>query len=134
MKELTGKIQKSCDGEYWVDGDVDAHFDDTLKHFGEGTDVCIAIRKYTDPSVAELCINIGNGQAVVTTDNCIEFTDCGKLPLADLEFLVNEAKAFIRYRDARNLVKGRPMLEAIKHKHIADERKMVTNLEDTTND
>ena len=104
MKELTGKIQKSCDGEYWVDGDVDAHFDDTLKHFGEGTNVCVAVRNHIDPIIAELCIDIGDGQAVVTIDNSIEFTDCGKLSLADLEFLVDEVKAFIKYRDARNLV------------------------------
>ena len=75
----------------------------------------------SNPTIAELCIDIGEGQAVVTIDNSIEFTDCGKLSLADLEFLVDEAKAFIRYRDARNFVKGRPMLEAIKSKRIIDE-------------
>ena len=68
----------------------------------------------SNPTIAELCIDIGDGQAVVTIDDSIEFTDCGKLSLADLEFLVDEAKAFIKYRDARNFVKGRPMLEAIK--------------------
>ena len=82
----------------------------------------------SNPTIAELCIDIGDGQAVVTTDNCIEFTDCGKLSLVDLEFLVDEAKAFIRYRDARNLIKGHPMLEAIKSKHTTN--KVKTTIEE----
>ena len=83
-----------------------------------------------NPTIAELCIDIGDGQAVVTIDDSIEFTDCGKLSLADLEFLVDEAKAFIEYRDARNLVKGRPMLEAIKSKRITDRAKTTINEEE----
>lgn len=53
-------------------------------------------------TVAELCINIGNGQAIVREDNEIEFEDCVPISISNLEYITKEAKKFIEYRNERN--------------------------------
>ena len=54
--------------------------------------------------MAELCINIGEGegQAVVSPEGKIEFHDTGlNISLRDLQFVVQEAEAYIKYRKER---------------------------------
>jgi len=55
-------------------------------------------------ALAELCINIGEGegQAVVSPEGKIEFHDTGlNISLRDLQFVVQEAEAYIKYRKER---------------------------------
>lgn len=53
--------------------------------------------------LAELCININEGQAVVSPDGKIEFNDTGlNISLRDLQFVVQEAEAYMKYRKERN--------------------------------
>ena len=51
--------------------------------------------------IAELCIDIDEGQAIVQKNNEIDFQDCTPIHVKKLEFVVQEAKAFIRYRSKR---------------------------------
>lgn len=51
--------------------------------------------------IAELCIDIGDGQAIVRKDGEIEFEDCLPLSVRSMEFIAKEAKAFIKYRRRR---------------------------------
>jgi len=54
-------------------------------------------------ALAELCINIGEGQAVVSPDGKIEFHDTGlNISPQDLQFVVQEAEAYIKYMKERN--------------------------------
>jgi len=54
-------------------------------------------------ALAELCINIGEGQAVVSPEGKIEFHDTGlNISLRDLQFVVHEAEAYMKYRKERN--------------------------------
>lgn len=53
-------------------------------------------------ALAELCINIGEGQAVVSPEGKIEFHDTGlNISLRDLQFVVQEAEAYLKYRKTR---------------------------------
>jgi len=53
-------------------------------------------------ALAELCINIGEGQAVVSPEGKIEFHDTGlNISLRDLQFVVQEAEAYMKYRKER---------------------------------
>lgn len=51
--------------------------------------------------VAELCIHVGTGQATVMLTNEIEFHDCTPIHVDILEYILKEAKEFIKYRDSR---------------------------------
>jgi hypothetical protein len=55
-----------------------------------------------DRMVAELCIDVGDGQVVVTTDNTFEFHDCLPISIDDMKYVIEEAEAFVVYRDGRN--------------------------------
>ncbi|MFH0904500.1 MAG: hypothetical protein V1854_04850 [Methanobacteriota archaeon] len=45
-------------------------------------------------ALAELCINVGEGQAVISPDGKIDFNDTGlNISLRDLKFVVQEAEA-----------------------------------------
>ncbi len=53
-------------------------------------------------NLAELCIDVGSGQAIVKKDNTIEFNDCGdNLTPDDLNFIERESREFIKYRNNR---------------------------------
>ena len=69
-------------------------------------------------ALAELCINIGEGggQAVVSPEGKIEFHDTGlNISLRDLQFVVQEAEAYIKYRKER----GCPNRNSLKAKRPA---------------
>ena len=53
-------------------------------------------------TLGQLCINISDGQAVITNDDRIEFHD--PIPISDLEYVIIEAKNFIAYRNFRKLL------------------------------
>ncbi|MFH0903754.1 MAG: hypothetical protein V1854_01015 [Methanobacteriota archaeon] len=54
------------------------------------------------PALAELCINLGEGQAVVFPEGKIEFCDTGmNIFLRDLQYVVKEAEAYMKYRNER---------------------------------
>ena len=54
------------------------------------------------PALAELCINLGEGQAVVSPEGTVEFCDTGlNISLRDLQFVVHEAEAYLKYREER---------------------------------
>jgi hypothetical protein len=55
------------------------------------------------PALAELCINIGDGQAVISPEGNIEFNnDTGmNISLRDLNFVIKEAEAYMKYREER---------------------------------
>lgn len=53
-------------------------------------------------ALAELCININEGQAVISSDGKIEFNDTGlNISLRDLKFVVQEAEAYMTYTKYR---------------------------------
>jgi len=67
-------------------------------------------------ALAELCINIGEGQAVVSPEGKIEFHDTGlNISLRDLQFVVQEAEAYMKYRKER----GCPDKNSLKAKRPA---------------
>lgn len=80
-------------------------------------------RKHT---LAELCIDIGDGQAIVTnTENkdVIEFRDCLPISIHELEYVLAEAKSYILYRNRQVFqhlidefpeVAGKPLQAAVK--------------------
>ncbi len=54
------------------------------------------------PMLAELCINLGEGQAVVSPEGTVEFCDTGlNISMRDLQFVVQEAEAYMKYREER---------------------------------
>ena len=54
------------------------------------------------PALAELCINLAEGQAVVSPMGTVEFCDTGmNISLRDLKFVVQEAEAYMKYREGR---------------------------------
>jgi hypothetical protein len=54
------------------------------------------------PALAELCIHIEGGQAVISPEGNIEFHDTGmNISLQDLQFVVQEAEAYMKYREER---------------------------------
>jgi hypothetical protein len=54
------------------------------------------------PALAELCINLKEGQAVISPECNIEFCDTGmNISLQDLKFVVQEAEAYMKYREER---------------------------------
>ncbi|MFH1188247.1 MAG: hypothetical protein V1652_00170, partial [bacterium] len=54
------------------------------------------------PALAELCINLGEGQAVISPEGKIEFHDTGlNISLQDLQYMVQEAEAYMKYREER---------------------------------
>jgi hypothetical protein len=58
------------------------------------------------PALAELCINLKEGQAVVSPEGTIEFCDTGmNISLQDLQFVVQEAEAYMKYREERIILK-----------------------------
>ncbi|MFH1322435.1 MAG: hypothetical protein ABIH80_01195 [Methanobacteriota archaeon] len=67
-------------------------------------------------ALAELCINVGVGQAVVSPEGKIEFHDTGlNISLRDMQFVVQEAEAYIKYRKER----GCPNRNSLKAKRPA---------------
>jgi len=53
-------------------------------------------------ALAELCINLIEGQAVVSPKGTVEFCDTGmNISLRDLQFVVQEAEAYLKYREER---------------------------------
>ena len=57
------------------------------------------------PMLAELCINIGDGQAVISPEGTVEFCDTGmNISLRDLQFVVQEAEAYLTYRGERGAI------------------------------
>lgn len=50
----------------------------------------------------ELDIKVNTGSAVVKNNNKIEITDCEDFTIEELEFIINEAKAFIEYKKNRD--------------------------------
>lgn len=53
-------------------------------------------------ALAELCINVNEGQAVVSPEGKIEFNDTGmNISLQDLQYVVQEAEAYLKYRKER---------------------------------
>ena len=65
-------------------------------------------------ALAELCINIGEGQAVVSPEGKIEFHGLN-ISLRDLKFVVQEAEAYMKYRKER----GCPNRNSLKAKRPA---------------
>ncbi len=55
-------------------------------------------RKHT---LSELCIDLGDGQAVITKEDLIEFHDCLPISIQELEYVLGEAKNFISFRNFR---------------------------------
>lgn len=54
------------------------------------------------PALAELCINLAEGQAVISPDGTVEFHDTGlNISLLNLKFVVQEAEAYLKYRNER---------------------------------
>lgn len=58
----------------------------------------IKMRKHT---LAELCIDIGDGQAVITKEDLIEFHGCVPISIPELEYVIQEAKNYISFRNFR---------------------------------
>jgi len=101
-KTMIGTIQE-CEGELWIDGEVDDNFDEALEQIGLGNKACVIVREHHEHTVAELCIDVGGGQAVVrSSDDMIEFEDCLPISIDDLKYVIDEADAFIVYRESRN--------------------------------
>ena len=99
---MTGMI-KETEGNLWIDGEVDENFDEALKQIGLGNKASVIVREHHEHQVAELCIDVGGGQAVVRSDdNMIEFEDCLPISIDDLEYVIDEARQFIAYRKYRN--------------------------------
>lgn len=76
-------------------------------------------RKHT---VSELCIDIGDGQAVITKEDLIEFHDCLPLSIPELEYVIRESKNYISFRNYRifdNLFDEFPDIPDIPHTHAA---------------
>jgi len=74
-------------------------------------------RKHT---LAELCINIGEGQAVITKEDLVEFHDCLPLSIPELEYVINEAKNYISFRNYRiadKLFDEFPEIPDVPHTH-----------------
>ena len=116
-KEMTGTIQE-CEGNLWIDGEVDENFDEALKQIGLGNKASVIVREHHEHQVAELCIDVGGGQAVVRSDdNMIEFDDCLPISIDDLKYVIDEASAFIEYRDERNsgATRQRRSVDDMKH-------------------
>lgn len=59
------------------------------------------MKKYKGKS--ELCLYIGDGVVWVRSDNEINFEDCTPISVKDLEYIIVEAKAFIKYRKRRGI-------------------------------
>ena len=54
------------------------------------------------PTLAELCINLSEGQAVISPKGNIEFYDIGlNISLRNLQFVVQEAEAYMKYKKER---------------------------------
>ncbi len=68
--------------------DREGHFEDAKAKLGA--------------ALAELCINISEGQAVVSPEGNIDFHDTGlNISLRDLKFVVQEAEAYMTYTKYR---------------------------------
>lgn len=102
---LTGTV-RIIDDEHWIDGEVDERFDGLLEQIGVGNMASVTVREHNDRMVAELCIDVGGGQVVVTTDNTFEFHDCLPISIDDMKYVIDEAEAFVAYRDDRNASNG----------------------------
>lgn len=59
------------------------------------------MKKYKGKS--ELSLFIGVGIATIKLDNEIDFDDCTPISVKDLEYIIGEAKAFLRYRKRRGI-------------------------------
>ncbi|MBU4190076.1 MAG: hypothetical protein KJ886_03655 [Candidatus Thermoplasmatota archaeon] len=74
-------------------------------------------RKHT---LSELCIDIGNGQAVITKEDLIEFHDCIPVSIPELEYVTREAKNYISFRNYRvadKLFDEFPEIPDVPHTH-----------------
>ncbi len=55
--------------------------------------------------IRELQIDFAEGNVVVMKDGAIELTECRPFTVAEAEYLIEEVKAFIEYREHRNDIK-----------------------------
>ena len=94
-----------CDARCWYEALEDKRIQEANKEQAEK----LAFSQFGNTNapkpgaaLAELCINIGEGQAVVSPEGKIEFHDTGlNISLRDLQFVVQEAEAYIKYRKER---------------------------------
>jgi len=66
----------------------------------------------------ELDIKVNNGSVVVRNNNKLEFTDCDDFTIEELEYVINEAKSFIKYKESTKLSVESINLKTESHKHI----------------
>jgi len=52
----------------------------------------------------ELDIKINTGSVVVKDNNKLEFTDCDDFTIEELEYVINEAKSFIKYKESTKIL------------------------------
>lgn len=53
----------------------------------------------------ELDIKVNTGSAVVKMNNKVEITDCNDFTIEELEYILEEAKSFIKYKDISKIVR-----------------------------
>jgi hypothetical protein len=53
----------------------------------------------------ELDIKVNTGSAVVKMNNKIEITNCGDFTVEELEYILEEVKSFIEYKDTSKIVR-----------------------------
>ena len=90
--------------EYNIEVAVLNQIDEVLAMQGtEQSEQELVERVEPKPALAELCINLGEGQAVVSPEGTVEFCDTGlNISLRDLQFVVHEAEAYMKYRGERD--------------------------------
>lgn len=95
-----------CDARCWYEAIDDKRIQDANKEQAEK----LAFSQFGNTNakaklgaaLAELCINVGEGQAVISPDGKIDFNDTGlNISLRDLKFVVQEAEAYMTYTKYR---------------------------------
>ncbi len=104
-KVINGDFQNQPD-EYNIEVAVLNQIDEVLAMQGteqsEQSEQELVELKPKSPALAELCINLAEGQAVVSPEGTVEFCDTGlNISLRDLKFVVQEAEAYMKYREGR---------------------------------
>ena len=89
--------------EYNIEVAVLNQIDEVLAMQGtEQSEQELVERVEPKPALAELCINLGEGRAVISPEGTVEFCDTGlNISLRDLQFVVQEADAYLKYMEER---------------------------------
>ena len=60
----------------------------------------------------QLDIKVNTGSAIIKMNNKIEITDCEDFTIEELEYILEEAKSFIKYKDISKITRPDSMSDS----------------------